>query len=129
MLSNDLEHIFKQFFLLYSDKHRQKLAQMAAKERYIVLEMGVSEAKRKEKIQMEKTVLMMIQKVEEMEEKIEEKEVELEDECMYIEDVGQSIYELTVDIEYGEFSQEGKKEKEYKKNELEKKKDGKDCPI
>ena len=95
---------------------------MAAKERYIVLEMGVSEAKRKEKIQMEKTVLMMIQKVEEMEEKIEEKEVELEDECMYIEDVGQSVYELTVDIECGEFNQEEKKEEEYKKKELEKQK-------
>ena len=100
----------------------KKLAQMAAKERYIVFEMGVSEAKRKEKIQMEKTMVMMIQKVEEMEEKIEEKEVEFEDECMYIKDVGQSIYELTVDIECGEFSQEEKKEKEYKKNELEKQK-------
>ena len=100
----------------------KKLAQMAAKERYIVLEMGVSEAKRTEKIQMEKTMAMMIQKVEEMEEKIEEKEVELEDQCMSIEDVGQSIYELTVDIECGEFSQEEKKEKEYKKNELEKQK-------
>ena len=100
----------------------KKLAQMAAKERYIVLEMGVSEAKRKEKIQMEKTVLMMIQKVKEMEEKIKEKEVELEDERMYIEDVGQSVYELIVDIECGEFSQEEKKEKEYKKNELEKQK-------
>ena len=41
---------------------------------------------------------------------------------MYIEDVGQSLYELTVDIECGEFSQEEKKEKEYKKNELEKQK-------
>ena len=100
----------------------QKLAQMAAKERYIVLEMGVSEASGKEKMQMEKTVLMMIQKVEEMEEKIKEKEVELEDERMYIEDVGQSVYELTVDIECGEFSQEEKKEKEYKKNELERQK-------
>ena len=90
---------------------------MAANERYIVLEMGVSEAKRKEKIQMEKTVLMMIQKVEEMEEKIEEKEVELEDECMYIEDVGQSLYELTVDIECGEFSQEEKNELEKQKME------------
>ena len=95
---------------------------MAAKERYIVLKTGVSEAKRKDKIQMEKTVLMMIQKVEEMEEKIKENEVELEDECMYIEYVGQSIYELTVDIECGEFSQEETKEKEYKKNELEKQK-------
>ena len=100
----------------------KKLVQMAAKEGYIVLEMGVSEAKRKEKIQMEKTMLMMIQKVEEMEERIKEKEVELEDECMYIEDVGQSVYELTVDIECGEFSQEEKNEKEYKKNELEKQK-------
>ena len=79
----------------------KKLAQMAAKERYIVLKMGVSEAKRKEKIQMEKTLAMIIQKVEEMEEKIKEKEVELEDECMSIEDVGQSVYELTVDIECG----------------------------
>ena len=52
------------FSLFYSDGDRQKVAQMAAKERYIVLEMGVSEAKRKEKIQMEKTMLMMIQKVE-----------------------------------------------------------------
>ena len=95
---------------------------MAAKEGYIVLEMGVSEAKRKEKIQMEKTLAMMIQKVEEIEEKIKEKEVELEDERMSIEDVGQSIYELTVDTECGEFSQEEKKEKEYKKNELEKQK-------
>ena len=95
---------------------------MAAKERYIVLEIGVSEDKRKEKIQMEKTMVMMIQKVEEMEEKIEEKEVELEDERIYIEDVGQSVYELTVDIECGEVSQEEKKEKEYKKNELEKQK-------
>ena len=89
MLSNDLEHIFKKIFLCFTvmdiDK---KLAQMAAKERYIVLEMGVSEAKRKEEIQMEKSMLMMIQKVEKMEEKIEEKEAELEDECMYIEDVG-----------------------------------------
>ena len=100
----------------------KKLVQMAAKERYIVLEIGVSEAKRKEKIQMEKTMVMMIQKVEEMEEKIKEKEVELEDECMYTEVVGQSVYELTVDIECGEFSQEEKKEKEYKKNELEKQK-------
>ena len=48
----------------------KKLMQMAAKERYIVLEMGVSEAKKKEKIQMEKSMLMMIKKVEEMEEKI-----------------------------------------------------------
>ena len=123
MLLNDLEHIFKTIFLCFTvmdiDK---KLAQMVAKERYIVLKTGVSEAKRKEKIQMEKTVLMMIQKVEEMEEKIKEKEVELEDECMYIEDVGQSVYELIVDIECGEFSQEEKKEKEYKKNELEKQK-------
>ena len=39
---------------------------------------------------------------------------------MYIEDVGQSVYELMVDIECREFSQEEKKEKEYKKNELEK---------
>ena len=87
----------------------RKLVQMAAKERYIVLEMGVSEAKRKEKIQMEKSVLMMIQKVEEMEEKIEEKEVELKDEHMYIEDVSQSVYELIVDIGCGEFSQEGER--------------------
>ena len=71
---------------------------------------------------MEKTLAMMIQKAEEMEEKIKEKEVELEDEHMSIEVVGQSIYELTVDIECGEFSQEEKKEKEYKKNELEKQK-------
>ena len=122
MLSNNLKHIFQTIFLCFTvmdiDK---KLAQMAAKERYIVLETGVSEAKRKEKIQMEKSVLMMIQKVEEMEEKIKEKEVELEDEHMYIEDVGQSVYELMVDIECGEFSQEEKKEKECKKNELEKK--------
>ena len=57
-----------------------------------------------------------------MEEKIKEKEVELKDECMYIEDVGQSVYELIVDIECGEFSQEEKKKKECKKNELEKQK-------
>ena len=77
----------------------KKFMQMAAKERYIVLQMGVSEARRKEKIQMEKTMLMMIQKVEEMEEKIKEKEVELEDEHMYIEDVGQSVYELIMSVE------------------------------
>ena len=41
---------------------------------------------------------------------------------MSIEDVGQAIYQLTVDIECGEFSQEEKKEKEYKKNKLEKQK-------
>ena len=41
---------------------------------------------------------------------------------MSIEDVGQAVHELTVDIEYGESSQEEKKEKEYKKNELEKQK-------
>ena len=49
MLLKDLKHIFKTFFLCFRvmdiDK---KLVQMAAKERYIVLEMGVSEAKRKE---------------------------------------------------------------------------------
>ena len=100
----------------------KKLTQKAAKDRYIVLEMGISEAKRKEKIQTEKTMAIMIKTVEEMEEKIEEKEIELEDECMSIEDVGQAIYELTVDIECGEFSQEEKKEKECKKNELEKQK-------
>ena len=99
----------------------KKLAQLAAIDRYIVLDLGVSEAKRKEKIQMEKTMAIMMKKVEEMEEKIDEKEVELEDECMSIEDVGQAIYELTVDM-CGEFSQEKKKEKEYRKNELEKQK-------
>ena len=56
MLSNNLKHIFQTIFLCFTvmdiDK---KLAQMAAKERYIVLETGVSEAKRKEKIQMEKS--------------------------------------------------------------------------
>ena len=100
----------------------KKLVQKAAKDGYIVLDMGISEAKRKEKIQMEKTMAIMIKTVEEMEENIKEKEVELEDERMSIEDVGQAIYELTVDIECGEFSQEEKKEKEYKKNELEKQK-------
>ena len=87
----------------------KKLAQMAAKDRYIVLKMGISEANRKEKIQMEKTMDIMIKKVEEMEEKIEEKEVELEEERMSIEDVGQAVYELTVDIECGQFSKEGER--------------------
>ena len=108
MLSNHLEHILNNFSLLSSDSHRQKLAQLVAKDRYIVPEMGVSEAKRKEKIQM----AIMMKKVEEMEENIKEKEVELEDECMSIEDVGQAIYELTVDIVCGEFSQEEKKVEE-----------------
>ena len=90
----------------------KKLVQKAAKDRYIVLDMGINGAKRKEKIQMEKTMTIMIKTVEEMEEKIEEKEVELEHECMSIEDVGQAVIELTVDIECGEFSQEEKKKEE-----------------
>ena len=84
----------------------KRLMQMVTKDRYKVLEIGVSEAKREEKIQMEKTMASMMKKVEEMEEKIKEKEVELEDECMSIEDIGQAICELQVDTEVREFSQE-----------------------
>ena len=100
----------------------KKLVERAGRERYIVLEMRVSEAQKEEKKEKEKTRNSMMRKIKEMEEKIKQMEVEIEEECMGIEDMGESILGLVVDIESGEISEEERKMKEEKKTKMEKQK-------
>ena len=100
----------------------KKLAEKAERERYLVLEMGVMEVRRKEKRETEKTRNSMVRKIGEIEENIMQMEVELEEKHMVIEDMGQNILELQMDIESGEISEEQRKVEEDKKTDMEKQK-------
>ena len=82
----------------------------AAKERYLTLEMGVSDQKRKEMMEMRKTKENMVQTLEEMAEKIHTLETELEVDRIDLEDLGKEIYEMVVKIDSGELNDEEMKE-------------------
>ena len=87
----------------------------AAKERYLTLETGVSDQKRKEMMEMRKTKESMVQKLEEMAEKIHMLETELEVDRIDLEDLGKEIYEMVVEVDSGELNDEEMKEIQRKK--------------
>ena len=87
----------------------------AAKERYLTLETGVSDQKRKEMMEMRKTKENMVQTLEEMAEKIHMLETELEVDRRDLEDLGKEIYEMVVKINSGELNDEEMKEIQRKK--------------
>ena len=93
----------------------KKLAMKAVKERYLTLEMGMSDQKQKEMMEMRKTRESMVQKLEEMAEKIHTLETELEVDRIDLEDLGKEIYEMVVKIDSGELTDEEMKEIQRKK--------------
>ena len=100
----------------------KELAEKAQRERYVVLETGVSEGKKAEKREMEKMLQSMIVKIEEMNGKIKKMEVKQEEERMAIKDMGESIIKMMVDLQSGEISEEVKVELSEKIMEMEKEK-------
>ena len=114
---------FKQFLFAFSVTAIDKnLAEKAKGERYLKLETGVSEAKRQEKAQMEKTKNEMVEKIKEMQEKINSTQVELEGERIEIKIIGSDIMELILEMECGGLSEEDRMKIEEKKTEKEKEK-------
>ena len=93
----------------------KKLAMKTVKERYLTLEMGVSDQKRKEMMEMRKTKENMVQMLEEMAEKIHTLETELEVDRIDLEDLGKEIHEMVVKIASGELNDEEMKEIQRKK--------------
>ena len=114
---------FKQFLFAFSvtviDK---KLAEKTKGERYLRLETRVSEAKRQEKAQKEKTKNEMVEKIKEMQEKIDSTQVELEEERIEIGIIGSDIMELILEMECAGLSEKERMKIEEKKTEKEKKK-------
>ena len=84
----------------------KKFALKAVKEWYLTLEMGVSNQKQKEIMEMKKTRESMVEKIQEMEEKIHMLETELEADRVDLEDLGKEIYEMVVQIDSGKLNEE-----------------------
>ena len=87
----------------------------AEKERYLTLEMEVSDQKQKEMMEMRKTIENMVQTLEEMAEKIHTLKTELEVDRIDLEDLGKEIYEMVVKIDSGKLNDEEMKEIQRKK--------------
>ena len=93
----------------------KKLAQKAEGEMYLKLETGISEEKRQEKAETEKTKNKMVNMIKEMQQKINEVQVELEERRMEIENIGSDIMELILEMEGGGINKKERMKIEEKK--------------
>ena len=75
------------------------LAEKAARERYVVLEKDINEAKKKEKMETESMVQKMKVKIDEKNEKTEQIKGDQNAERLVIEELGESFVRMTVDYE------------------------------
>ena len=75
------------------------LAEKAARERYVVLEKDINEAKKKEKMETESMVQKMKVKIDEINEKTEQIKGDQNAERLVIEELGESFVRMTVDYE------------------------------
>ena len=80
------------------------LADKAARERYVVLERDIDEAKKKEKMETESMVQKMKVKIDEINEKIEKIKGDQNAERSVTEELGESFVRMTVDYESAEIS-------------------------
>ena len=97
----------------------KKLAQKAEGERYLKLETGISEEKRQEIAETEKTKNKMVNMIKEMQQKINEVQVDLEERRKEIENTGSNIMELILEMEGGGINKRERMKIEEKKTKKE----------
>ena len=97
----------------------KKLAQKAEGETYLKLETGISEEKRQEIAETEKTKNKMVNMIKEMQQKINKVQVELEERRIEIENIGSDIMELILEIEGGGINKKERMKIEEKKTKKE----------
>ena len=97
----------------------KKVAQKAEGEMYLKLETGISEEKRQEIAETEKTKNKMVNMIKEMQQKINEVQVELEERRIEIENIGSDIMELILEMEGGGINKKERMKIEEKKTKKE----------
>ena len=98
------------------------LAEKAARERYVVLNQDIDEAKKKEKMETESMVQKMKVKIEEMNEKIKKLKSDQNVERSVIEELGESFVRMMIDYESDEIGPDVKEKLKMQLDKVEKEK-------